>query len=140
MKQLKYIAFALGIASAALFTACETESADELVIEVSPSYTHLSEGQSVTLKASGGWNYRWSLSNPSYGQLSSSQGGSVQYTAKVGGGVSQTVVVTGMGYTGVVTDTNSTRSASSQYKTTVTIVQGEGAGTTIVTPTHKEAE
>lgn len=89
--------FALFAAAAAVFiTGCETESADELSISVNPSYANLRVGQSVTLTASGGWNYRWSCGDG--GALSANAGEKVVYTA-LESGKTVTVTVTGMGGT-----------------------------------------
>lgn len=71
------------IGSAALLsTGCETESVSSSSISVSPSSATLtSSAPSVQLTASGGWNYRWSISNESYGALDKTSGSTVTYTA-----------------------------------------------------------
>lgn len=107
-------------AIAAVFAGCETESASSAQISVSPSSARLSaQNPSVTLSASGGWNYVWSLSNGSYGSLSKASGSSVTYTASYFGGegdssdgVEQVVSVSAGG--------SSTNSASLSAKAVIT--------------------
>lgn len=83
----------------ALLTSCETMDEDKYQgITVSPTYTKLWLNGSVTLTASGGFNYRWSVEDPSYGSLSSSTGNSVTYTVRKlasTGAFVQTITVTG---------------------------------------------
>ncbi len=90
MKAIKTF-FAL-ILPTVLMLGCETESAEDynsetnstgkITIEVTDGSTTLSTNETVTLKASGGLNYSWSLSNDSYGNLSQENGSKVKYTAK----------------------------------------------------------
>jgi VCBS repeat-containing protein len=50
----------------------------------------------VVLTASGGWNYRWSLSDDAYGTLNATYGESVTYTVhEVPEDVQVTITVTG---------------------------------------------
>ena len=74
---------------------CETESASGRVITISPSYARLEKGNSLTLTASGGWDYRWLLETPTAGYLNKTTGSQVTYTATKDG-VTQTVTVRGM--------------------------------------------
>ena len=80
------------VAAAALFSGCETESAATQTATVTPNYARLTKGQSVALSAAGGWNYRWSLSDDSYGYLDRPTGAKVTYTATKDG-VTQTVTL-----------------------------------------------
>lgn len=108
-------------AMAILLGGCETESAASAQITVSPSSARLSaRNPSVTLSASGGWNYTWSLSNSSYGSLSRASGSSVTYTASFFGGdsgssnaVEQIVTVSAAG-------SSATNSASLSAKAVIT--------------------
>lgn len=113
-------AFFLPIAACAVLfaaTGCETESAGEATVSVTPSYATLDVGQSVTLTASGGWSYRWGLSDTAAGSLDKYEGNQVQYTMRSASGI-QTVTVTGM-----------SSNSDSTYQAKVTIVPKEGAKT-----------
>lgn len=63
-----------------VMTGCETESAATSV-HITPSTAQIVQGQSITLTASGGYHYTWSLQNPTWGILSSTEGDSVTYTS-----------------------------------------------------------
>ncbi len=99
-------------ACAALFatTGCETESAGEATVSVTPTYATLNIGQSVTITASGGWDYKWGLSDTALGTLNKYEGNQVTYTMTSNGG-NQTVTVTGM-----------SSNSNSTYQAQVTIV------------------
>ena len=72
-------AVALLLASA----GCEVDSADSSV-NIDPSSAHVNHvGQTITLTAYGGYNYRWSLSNREIGMLNTYRGNQVQYTSLV---------------------------------------------------------
>ncbi len=90
---------AAALLTVALFSGCETVDEDDYAgIRVSPTYASLRRGQSVTLTASGGWNYRWALDNTEHGTLNATYGESVTYTAHTmpsGTDVQVTVTVTG---------------------------------------------
>ena len=121
MKKAKRPLTALAAISAAAFfgilAGCETESADKAEISLSPSAATLrASNPSVSLTASGGWNYNWSLSDTGIGSLSRHTGSSVVYTAKTFGSKTvQTVTVTVGGVT------NST----GLLKATATITQAD---------------
>lgn len=83
------------MAAAVGIVGCETESASGRVITISPSYARLEKGNSLTLTASGGWDYRWLLETPTAGYLNKTTGSQVTYTATKDG-VTQTVTVRGM--------------------------------------------
>ena len=82
---LKAASMILGLAGAGLvigtFTSCDTQSANTTVF-ITPSSAELTRSQSVTLTASGGFDYRWSLEDDTIGVLSSRNGSSVVYTSR----------------------------------------------------------
>lgn len=122
MQTLSRILPATALAIAVLvFSGCETESAGTASVSINPGYARITAGQSVALSASGGNDYRWSLSNGSYGHLSASSGSSVVYTASKDG-VTQIVTL------------NSTLGSSS-FQCQATIVQGNAEYASTVTPT-----
>ncbi len=86
------LAAAAAALAAALFSGCETESAATQTATVTPNYARLSKGQSVALSAAGGWNYRWTLSDDTFGYLDKTAGAKVTYTATKEG-VTQTVTL-----------------------------------------------
>ena len=102
MKKRNYTVAAVGTALVALLLLTGCESTDEVSVSISPSHTRLGVNQSVTLTASGGHTYRWSLAastggtnNPATaktdnGVLSSTGGERVTYRA-LKSGVTQTV-------------------------------------------------
>lgn len=63
-----------------VFVGCETESADAPV-HINPAAATVLKGESVTFTASGGYDYKWSLSNNEIGHLSTSTGKSTVYTS-----------------------------------------------------------
>lgn len=96
----------LSLAAASLFvavglavTACESENKDtrDNVLDVTPSYTKMNQGHTVTLTASGGKDYVWSLSDDSIGSLSSRHGASVVYKAQICTATEATQTVTVQG-------------------------------------------
>lgn len=91
-----WVAALLAALAAAIGTVgCETESASGRVITLSPSYARLEKGNSLTLTATGGWDYRWSLADGSKGFLDRTKGSQVTYTATKDRDT-QTVTVRGM--------------------------------------------
>ncbi len=93
--------FLLGIVFAgALFvaaTGCETDSASDIAINISPAGGELNAGQTIRLTASGGWNYRWSC-DQNKGYLSSTTGSTVNYTAfPASSNTTHTITVTAVG-------------------------------------------
>ena len=104
-------AIALPIWALMLFTGCE--SADSHSIDVYPASADVSHvNQSVVLSARGWSDYRWDLSDPSIGYLTSTHGESVTYVAKTVTTTEkiQTVTVKASGIAGVAgsSSTNST--------------------------------
>jgi hypothetical protein len=86
----------------ALLCSCETESANNADIIISPASVTLGQGEQVELTASGWSDYRWSLSDEHMGALSRRTGETTVYTAVSSGGSNsvQTVTATGLGYGG----------------------------------------
>ncbi len=60
---------------------CETESASQTDIQVTPGFAEVSRGEAVGLSATGWSRYRWSLAHPDWGHLSAGTGDRVVYTA-----------------------------------------------------------
>lgn len=119
---MKYanILFAATAAIAAIaLCGCETESAGDVSITLTPTYAALEPGQTVVFTATGGWNYKWGISDSALGTLDKYQGGQVVYTCKSSGGT-QTVTVTGMSGSG----------ESTSYQATATIVPSNNANET----------
>lgn len=104
---LRVTAAAVCLAAASIFIGCESESADTAKITVSPSSATLtSGGASVSLSASGGWNYLWELGDDSIGKLDKHTGSKVVYTATAfgsgGSNLVQTVTVSAAGSTNLL--------------------------------------
>ena len=109
MKKRNYTVAAVGTALVALLLLTGCESTDEVSVSISPSHTRLGVNQSVTLTASGGHTYRWSLgastggtNNPATaktdnGVLSSTGGERVTYRALKSGVQTVTCYATGPG-------------------------------------------
>ena len=90
--QLAAFAAALAAGLCVALTGCETSSPDETVVSISPEEATLTAANpSVTLTASGGWNYSWGCDDD-YGKLNKYSGSSVVYTAKVFGGGESNIV------------------------------------------------
>lgn len=84
---LPFAAALLALTALFFHTGCETLNEDDYAgVRVSPTYASLRPGQSVTLTASGGWAYRWSVDadpmDEAFGTLSANHGESVTYTAR----------------------------------------------------------
>lgn len=105
---------ALATALCVAFTGCETSSADDVEVRISPETATLTAANpSVTLTASGGWNYTWDVADGELGKLNKRSGSSVIYTAKTfGSEVAQTVTVT----IGNFTNANATVSAEATIR------------------------
>ena len=99
MKKLYFITALTAITAAIIFsTGCETKSASEKVT-ITPESALLEINQSVILTAAGGFEYAWSLSDETWGFLSSRSGSQTVYTSLYNPGVDslpqvQTVQVT----------------------------------------------
>ncbi|MDA3797577.1 MAG: hypothetical protein PF692_00645 [Kiritimatiellae bacterium] len=92
------------------FQGCETESASDNFVEITPEYSFVEEGQSVVLAASGGYSYEWSLSNTDWGLLTEETDTTVKYTSTYQGSSDNEVqTVTVRSYIeGASSSTNST--------------------------------
>ncbi len=65
----------------ALFQGCETESASDNFVEISPEFSYIEEGQSIVLTASGGYSYEWFLDKKDWGLLTEKTATTVKYTS-----------------------------------------------------------
>ena len=76
------IAFS-AIAAAVLvaLVGCETEKLTDRQLSISPAKATIAPGESLVLKAEGGWDYTWSFVGDQYGTLSSYNGKQVTYMA-----------------------------------------------------------
>ncbi len=76
------IAFS-AIAAAVLvaLVGCETEKLTDTQLSISPAKATIAPGESLVLKAQGGWDYTWSFVGDQYGTLSSYNGKQVTYMA-----------------------------------------------------------
>jgi large repetitive protein len=63
-----------------LVSSCETESVANNDLTISPASIGLYKNQYADFTASGGFEYTWSLANPSWGVLSNLTGPTVRYT------------------------------------------------------------
>lgn len=70
----------IAVVGAFFIASCDTQSADTQVT-ITPSSATIHSGQAITLTASGGYDYRWSLSDRNLGFLNTSVGPQVVYTA-----------------------------------------------------------
>ena len=88
---------------------CETQSATEAEIVVTPASAELAVGESAEFTASGWDGYRWDLSDDKIGVLSRRTGSTVRYTniSSASSNSVQTITVTGLG-TGGSSSTNGT--------------------------------
>ena len=92
---LTIVALATGIC----FVGCETESASENNVRITPAAAIVLIGQAIELIASGGFEYDWTLENEEWGTLSARTGNRVIYTSNFDPGAetytsSQVVTVT----------------------------------------------
>jgi len=111
---------AIAAALLAALAGCESESSSSATVSVSPGFARVPAGQSVTLSASGGDGYGWSLSNSSYGHLSATTGSKVVYTSGKNG-VTQVVTL-------------KATLGSSTFQCQATIAQGDAAYASTVSP------
>ena len=111
MQKLNNLFFAVTVlAVLCVMAGCETESASSR-ITISPSESSLRKDQSVTLTASGGYDYEWSLSAEDWGTLSRRRGTSTTYTSlyEPGSNNVETQIIT---VTSVIEGNSSTNSAT----------------------------
>jgi len=74
MKWLTCSLSALAFIGLIISTGCETETASENDVRISPSSIGLRPNQTAEFTASGGYEYTWSLSNDSIGVLTTRTG------------------------------------------------------------------
>lgn len=74
-----------------IWIGCEVDPVASKVTIDPPSAT-ISAGQSITFTASGGYDYRWSLSNHTLGTLSTTTGDTTTYTSLFDSSSSNTAV------------------------------------------------
>ena len=79
MKKPFLVLAAVATAAFVFITGCETEKLSDTQLSISPSSATVAPGKSVTLTASGGWDYTWKVNGP--GSLSTYNGKKVTYTA-----------------------------------------------------------
>ena len=72
--------FAFMAVAAFVFTGCETESVANNDLNITPVSIGLHDGEYADFTASGGFDYNWSLQNPSWGVLSDLTGPTTRYT------------------------------------------------------------
>lgn len=75
------ITVALAALSPLLFLGCEAESTADLELDLSPVSVTMRNGDAQVFNVSGGFNYRWILSNEDLGILNTRVGNQVVYTA-----------------------------------------------------------
>ncbi|MBL7116016.1 MAG: hypothetical protein ISS35_09650 [Kiritimatiellae bacterium] len=111
--------FLVTTVAAVLFAmvGCETDSASEATISVSPSHVELYMGGSQEFTAKRASGYKWSVSPVGFGVLSSSSGSRVIYTSTAN--VATTVVITAQA---------SLISRGTESNETTTAIQIEGFG------------
>ncbi|MBT3295818.1 MAG: hypothetical protein HN919_10015 [Verrucomicrobia bacterium] len=82
---MKYISIALLIivtlATGLCFVGCETESASENNVRITPAAAVILINDAILLIASGGFEYDWTLDNEAWGTLSARKGDRVIYTS-----------------------------------------------------------
>jgi hypothetical protein len=115
-----------GIALASIvcfLTGCESESADTQVT-VTPGGATIAGGQSIEFTASGGYDYTWSLSDPSLGTLNTRTGPTVVYTASSSSSSSGTVqtltVISSIAGASTVADTSTNTTTGAGYNGSAT--------------------
>jgi len=77
--------FVLGtlLAASLALTGCEDTESTDTPVKITPSSTALRKGESVTLTASGGFEYKWAMEQDKldWGFLSAYEGETVVYTS-----------------------------------------------------------
>jgi len=107
---------------------CETESASDSSVRISPSRAKVRNGQSVEFVASGGFDYSWAISDSSLGFISAKSGNRTVYTANVQTGTNPVVVVQTLTVTSTIgttgaSATNASSAASGFTKTAEAIIE-----------------
>lgn len=73
---------ALALSVICMLNGCEVSSATENKVQISPSAISLRENQAATFRASGGFDYEWSLSNDGLGTLTTRKGPETTYISR----------------------------------------------------------
>lgn len=85
LEAMKHISIALliivALATGICFVGCETESATENNVRITPAAAIILIGEAIELIASGGFEYDWTLENEEWGTLSARKGNRVIYTS-----------------------------------------------------------
>ena len=81
MKKSLVAFIAIAAAVFVAVTGCETEKLSDRQLSISPAKATSAPGESIVLKAEGGWDYTWSFVGDQYGTLSSYNGKQVTYMA-----------------------------------------------------------
>lgn len=104
--------------------SCETQDSGG-AITITPAYAEIRAGQSITLTASGGINYTWSLATSGAGGLSRTTGNSVLFIApsSLTTTTEQVITVTSN------TDAPATTSSTSSSNIVTTVSSGSGTAT-----------
>lgn len=118
-KTLLFLLILPVIAFCVFITGCDTESATANNLSVSPSSATVNEGESVTFEVSGGYDYSWSMSEPTWGSLSSQTGSRTTYTSSYAPDTNTTsyqvlTVVSTIEGSSEVSDTNTAYAMSSE--------------------------
>jgi hypothetical protein len=74
------LCFVFVIVAAVVFSGCETASVSNDDLTITPVSTGLHNGEYADFTASGGFDYTWSLQNPTWGVLSNLTGPTTRYT------------------------------------------------------------
>lgn len=144
MKQTRRFKVFAGLLMAAglllAFTSgCETDNASEGV-KITPDYVRLSNGQSVTFTASGGFEYTWTFEdgNTTEGFLSSRSGASVTYTSNTSNALVRTLTVSSSiaASSGLGSDSNSNPFTSSAIAVIEHLSSASGPVTLGVSPSE----
>ncbi len=108
------LSLALACAGVLIWAGCEADSSSESVV-ISPQSIVVKRGQTVEFKASGGYDYRWSL-NPDDGSgaLNTFYGDTVIYTCLATNGTSPKKIIVKSTIEGSSTGTTNTPSYSAE--------------------------
>jgi hypothetical protein len=123
------LALALCSLAPFLFTGCEAESSADTSLTLNPRSATLRPRQSQLFTVSGGYDYRWTLSDERLGALNRRNGNQVLYTATSTNSGTQLLTVESFieGGSGGNNSTNTFGDGSNQVAT----VQGASAQATI---------
>jgi VCBS repeat-containing protein len=93
MNAWRFLASAALLGGMLVLSACEADDAGNAEVTVTPASATVAKGGSVTLTASGWYDYKWSLSTPAIGNLSRTVGDTTVYTSLFAGPATQIVNV-----------------------------------------------